>query len=263
MTPETRERNLLLAYSTEERFRVMTHRTTARVVGGLFIVGTVAGVLGLVLEQPIVDTPDYLARISMNEARLATGAVLELVMGSAMIAIAVAIYPVLRHFSERLALGYVAARMMETVIIVIGTISLLTLLTVSRESVESGAADDSLHQALGDMLLAARDWGGHAVLDVTAFPLSALILNYTLYRARLVPPMLAIWGLLGAASYWAAGVSVLYGAEPFTPIQILLGVPLAVQEMALAVWLILKGFKASAFATEPGAEPAILGRSAA
>jgi hypothetical protein len=221
----------------------------------LFIVGTVAGILALALEQPIVDAPDYLTRISMNEARFATGAVFELVMAGAMVAIAVAIYPVLRRFSESLALGYVAARTVETVILVIGAINLLTLVTVSRAFVGSGAADHPLHQAVGDTLLGARDWGGHAVLDVTAFPLSAFILNYTLYRARLVPRMLTIWGLLGAVSYWAAGVSVLYGAEPFTPVQVLLAVPLAIQEMALAVWLIVKGFKKSAFATEPATEP--------
>jgi Domain of unknown function (DUF4386) len=215
----------------------MTHRTTARVVGALFIVGTVAGVVGLALEQPLVDATDYLAQISMNEARLTAGALLELVMSTALIAIAVAIYPVLRRFSERLALGYVAARTVEGVIIILGTINLLTLLTVSR------APGGPVQQALGDTLVAARDWGGHAVLDVTAFPMSALILNYTLHRARLVSPVLTIWGLAGATAYWAAGVSVLYGADPLTPIQVALNVPLAVQEMALAVYLIVNGFR--------------------
>jgi len=224
---------VLPAYSTEEGIHVMTHRTTARVVGALFIVGTVAGVVGLALEQPLVDD---LSQIAMNEARLTTGALLELVMSTALIAIAVTIYPVLRRFSESLAVGYVAARTVEGVIIVLGTINLLTVLTVS-------SSPGPAQQALGDTLLAARDWGGHAVLDVTAFPLSAAILNYALHRARLVSPVLTIWGLAGAAAYWAAGVSVLYGADPLTPVQIALNVPLAVQEMALALYLIVRGFR--------------------
>jgi 3-polyprenyl-4-hydroxybenzoate decarboxylase len=58
-----------------------------------------------------------------------------------------------------------------------------------------------------------------------------------------VSPVLTIWGLAGAAAYWAAGVSVLYGADPLTPIQVALNVPLAVQELALAGYLIVKGFR--------------------
>ena len=67
------------------------------------------------------------------------------------------------------------------------------------------------------------------------------------------------WGLVGAALYLAAGVMVLYGLEPFSTTQNVLNLPLAVQEMAFAVWLIVKGFDARAFASEPGKEPAAVG----
>ncbi len=228
-----------------------TYKTTARTVGVLFIVGTVAGVLSVVFQQPVLDASDYLTEVSLNESRVATGALFELIMGIALVAIPIVIYPVLRRFSERLALGYVVARTIEVVIVVIGSIGLLTLLTVSREFVNAGASGAPLFQALGDFLLAGRDWGGHGVLDASAFTLGALILNYALYQARLVPRWLSGWGLVGALLYMAAGVMVIYGLEPLSTTQIVLEAPMGVQEMVLAVWLIVKGFNAAAFASDP------------
>src|SRR3972149_2126248 len=173
----------------------MTDRTTARVVGSLFIVASVAGAVGLAIQQPVLDSSEYLTEAALKENRAATRALLELIMGVAVVGIAIAIYPVLRRRSERLALGYVAARTIEAVIYVIGSIVLLTLLTVRREVVGAGAPDASHFQTLGGLLLAVRDWGGHGVLDAAVFSVGALILNYALFRASLVPRWLSVWGL--------------------------------------------------------------------
>ena len=167
----------------------MSPRTTARVVGWLFIVATLAGIAALALVQPVLDASDYLSKASANENQVATGVLLELVMGTAVVAIAVVIYPVLRRFSQRLALGFVAARTVEAVIYLIDAIAVLTLLSVSGDFVDAGTPQSSPFQPLGAALLAVRDWGGNVVLDVTAFSISALILNFALYRAKLVQPV--------------------------------------------------------------------------
>ncbi|ROO50740.1 uncharacterized protein DUF4386 [Micromonospora sp. Llam0] len=222
----------------------MNHRTTARVVGSLFIVATLAGLAAAVVEQPILAPPDdYLPWMSRNADRVITGAFLELIMATAVVAIPVAAYPVLRCFSERLALGYVIARAVEGMILLAATTGLLTMLTVGQQFAAANPADAPHIQTLGDVVMAARDWAGHTVLSTVAFPMAALILNTALYRARLVPRWLAGWGLLGAILYWSAGIGVLVEVvEPFRPSQIVLVLPLAVQEMALAAWLIAKGF---------------------
>ncbi len=89
------------------------------------------------------------------------------------------------------------------------------------------------------------------------FGLSAVLLNFVVYRARLVPRWLSGWGLAGAAPWMAAGVLVLYGlVEPFSTTQTVLAIPIGVQGMALAVWLIVKGFNTSAFAAKPEQQPA-------
>jgi hypothetical protein len=230
----------------------MSHRTTARVVGGLYITASVAGVLALLLLQPIAGTHGNLAEASLNGTRVATGALLELVMGMAVVGIAVTIYPVLRRFGERLALGYVAVRTMEGMLNVIGAIGALVILSLSRELVGAGAPDGSL-QTLAGTLQAGGDWVNSAALPIV-FALDALILNYVLYRARLVPRWLSAWGLAGAALWLAVGVMVTYGLESSATTA--LAVPIGVQEMAFAAWLIVKGFDAAAFRYQPEVGPA-------
>jgi hypothetical protein len=233
-------------------------RSTARVVGVLFLVGTIAGLIGLSLQESVVGGEDYLAAASAHQDRLATGVLLQLVMGVAVVSIAVVIYPVLRRGTERLAVGYVVARALEAVIYLVGATALLTLITVSEKYV---AADDaSAFAALGQLLRAERDWAGHALLDAAVFSVGALILNAALHRSRLVPRWLSLWGLAGAVAYLASGVLVLYGLEPLSTPQVVLEAPLGLQEIALALWLIVKGFdgprEAAPAVTRAGERPA-------
>lgn len=221
-----------------------TNRKAAISVGVLFIIGTVAGMISLgVFTGPILGDPNYLANVAANEAQVIIGAFLEIVMGVALVGMALAVYPVLKKFSAPMAIGYFGARIVEFVIYIIGVISLLTLVTLSQEFAGAGNPNASYFQTTGQLLLAVREWGGHAVLDVAVFPLGALILNYALYRARLTPRWLSAWGLVGAILYWTAGLLVMFELiVPLETIHIALQAPLGLQEMVLAVWLIVKGF---------------------
>jgi hypothetical protein len=219
---------------------VMTDRVTAAAVGTLFLVATIAGGIGLWLQESVVGGDDYLTAASAYPDRLATGVLLQLVMAVAVVAIAVVIYPVLRHGTERLAMAYVVARTIEAVAYVVGATGVLALITISEKYV--AAQDGSAYAALGQLVTAERDWSGHAILDVAVFTVGALVLNAAFYRSHLVPYWLSVWGMAGAVAYLASGVLVLYGLEPLTTPQILLEAPLGLQEIALALWLILKGF---------------------
>ena len=220
---------------------VMTNRTAARVVGSLFIMATVPFSLSVVLLEPVLGTPDFLTQVSLNEARVAAGVFLEIVNHIAVVGIAVIIYPILKSFSERLALGYVAARSIESVLFAIGTMHLLTLVFVSHEYAAAAVPPASHFHTLGRVLLAGHDWD-NAALAFTAFSLGALMLNYTLYRARLVPRWISAWGLLSAASILVARVLVISGLELPAVTVTALDAPIFLQEMVFAVWLIVKGF---------------------
>jgi hypothetical protein len=182
---------------------------------------------------------------------VATGALLEIVNHIAVVGIAVVIYPVLKPFSERLALGYVAARSIEAVLFAIGTMHLLALVSLSHEFVAASTPPASHFQTLGGMLLAGHDWD-NAALAFTAFSLGAFTLNHVLYRARLVPRWLSVWGLVAATSILTARVMLMSGVELSSSTVTVLDAPIMLQEVVLAAWLVAKGFNPAALAAKPG-----------
>jgi hypothetical protein len=223
-----------------------THRKTAIIVGVLFIIATVAYSIGIYLIESLIDDPDYLINVSENENQVIIGALLVLIDAVAVAGIAIVIYPILKKHNEALALGYAGARIVEGVLFSVNVITLLTLLTLSQEFVQAGAPDASYYQTLGTLLLAAGDWAFLLGFGL-AFTLSALILNYSLYQSKLIPRWLSGWGLVGAALVFAY-----YLLQFFSSNQVeILFLPIAVQEMVFAVWLIAKGFNSSAIATLP------------
>ena len=221
-----------------------SHRKTAIIVGVLFITATVAYSLGVIYLDPILSGSDYLTKASENENQVIIGALLVLIDAVAVAGIAIVIYPILKKHNETLALGYVGARIVESVLFFVNVIFILTLLTLSQEFVKAGAPDASYYQTLGTVLLAAGDWAFLFGFGL-AFALSALILNFVLYQSKLIPRWLSGWGFVGAVLLW-----VYYLLESFSinPVEILF-LPIAVQEMVFAVWLIIKGFNSSATAS--------------
>ena len=225
-----------------------SNRKAAIIVGVLFITATVAGILSVVFSGSILDAPDYLIKVSANESRVIIGALFVLIMAFACTGIAIWLYPVIRKHNEALALGSVGFRLIEGVFHLVGVIGLLSLVTLSQEYVKAGAPDASYFQSLGTLLLAARDWAG--VLGSFAFILGALMYYYIFYQSKLIPRWLSVWGLIGVPLWIAAELLIMFGLiESFSTNAILLDIPIAVNEMVLAVWLIVKGFNSSAIAS--------------
>ena len=224
-------------------------RKTARIVGVLFITATVAAVLGtVVFIGPILNAPDYLTNIAANENRLLIGVLFELITAVAVAGAGIALFPIFREHNEALALGYAGGRLIEGVFIVVTAIGALSLLTLSREYV-AGVPDVSSFQTLGTVLLAERDWN-FLIGPNTLFSLNALMVSYLLYQSRLVPRFLSVWGLIGAPLILAASLLRMFGVLTlFSPIAAILALPIALFEMVLAVWLIVKGFNSSAIAS--------------
>ena len=223
-------------------------RKTAMIVGVLFIIATIAGMIGAIFIGPITDDPDYLVNTSAHENEVALGALLTLIMGVAVVGIAVMIFPLLKKVNEGLALAYVGFRTLECVILIVVAMSLLSLLTLSQEYVKTGASDATSFEAQGAILLAQQDWS-NIPADIV-FGLGCLMVYYLLYQSKLVPRPLSAWGFIGGTLMLVTAVLGAFGAISFldTP-SVLLNLPIAVLEMVLAVWLIVKGFNPSAIAS--------------
>jgi len=220
-----------------------SNRKTARIVGVLLIACTAATIISMPFSSPILSKPDYLVKLAENEAQILLGTFFEFIWAVTCAGIAIWLYPILKKYHGALALGSVGLRIAEGVFVLVGTLSLLSLLTLSQEFVGSGAPAVSSFQASGTSLLAVRDWA-HNVILLIGFNLGALLYYCVFYQSKLVPRWLSGWGIVGnvlsliAIAYYAS-------THDLGLIHTLLNAPIAVQEMVFAVWLIVKGFNPS------------------
>ncbi len=227
-----------------------TSRKNARWAGVFYIIATVAPILaysfirflgGGVAGEPI---PDYLVNVSANESQVIIGMLIEWIYALAVVGIIATLYPILKKHNEALALGFFCLRFIEVICIIISSIGLLTLLTLSQEFVEAGAPGASYFQTVGTVLLAIRDWA-FLIGSGLVWSLSALILNYILYQSKLIPRWLSGWGLVGATLSFAVYLLQFFSIN----LTDFLFLPIALQEMVFALWLIVKGFDSSAIAS--------------
>ena len=220
-------------------------RTTATIVGILYIIGTVTGALSLPLLGGMLDTPDDLNTVAANPSRVVLGALLILIMGLALALIPALLFPILKRWNEALAIGYVIFRgALETFTYLVLVLCWLLLIVVAQQAAGSAAVAASQFGSLG--LLVVKVQEPIAAVVAIVFSLGALMLYSLLYQARLVPRWISGWGIVAAVLYLASGLAAMFGLD----LEILQFVML-VQEIVMAVWLIVKGFTPSAIA--PGA----------
>jgi Domain of unknown function (DUF4386) len=220
-----------------------SNRRAALSAGVLFITATVANVIGTGLSRSLLEAPDYLVGIAGHADRVAAGALLELIAAGASAGIAISLYPVLKKWGAGLALGSVVFRTAEAVMYMICVVSLLSLLALSQRFTSAVAADPATFRAVGDSFLDVRQQA--ALVGVFAFSVGGLLYSYLFYRSRLVPRWLSGWGIGAITLMFVACLLALFRQDELTTYTIL-ALPLAVQEMVLAVWLIVRGFSAPA-----------------
>jgi hypothetical protein len=214
----------------------------------LYIIGTVAGGLSVVLMGPILNTQDYLLSVSANQNQVIAGALLVLAMGLSLAMIPVLMFPILKKHSEALAVGYVVFRgALETFITIATAISWLLLVRLSQAYVQAGSLGTSSFQTLGTLLQADEAGSIGAII----FPLGALMFYYLLFKSRLIPRWISGWGLIAIIPYLAEPLLVMFGLiKSSSTIGTVLFLPMAIQEMVMAVWLIVKGFNPSVIASK-------------
>jgi hypothetical protein len=225
-----------------------TYRKTAIIAGILFITATAASIVSLPFLASL-NASNYLTSVAANGNQIIFGAFLTLLSGLVSASIAIVLYPLLHRYSEGLALGSVGFRIIEGVLYIVGAIFILLVLAVSQEFVTSGIPHASYFQTLGVVFLTGYHWVSFVGGSI-AFSLGALLYYVIFYQTRLIPRWLAGWGLVGAILCIVASLLVMFRLiAPLSTFQVVLILPIAVQEMVLAVWLLVRGFNASAIAT--------------
>lgn len=224
--------------------KVNKYRKTAIVVGVVYLAGFVVGIAGDGLIQSVLGVPNYLATVSANSMTVAIGAMLWLtaVVGDA--AHGVLMFPVLKPHNERIAVGYLAARIVDAIFIAIMVLFVLLQIPLGSEYLKAAAPDAFYLQALGTLFTQAQLYAYE--LGMITLGLSGLMLCYTLYRAKLVPRPLAIWGFVGYVIIFCGMVSEVMGSG----LGLVSSIPGGLWEVFMGVWLIVKGFSSSAIAAE-------------
>ena len=224
------------------------HRTTARVVGLCFLAAMAGSLIGGGLLETILSAPDYLLAAAEHETQLIVGVLLELVNATAVLAIGFLMFPVLKKHNEQLAVGYLAIRSVEAVVCSIIVIGPLALLTLSREYGQAGAAEAAYLQAAGALGIAERARVAGLLIPLF-FSLGAMLFYTLLYRSRLLPRFISVWGFIGAALILIINIANL-GAELGLGVTLVFVLPIILNEIFLGIWLIVRGFNPSAAADD-------------
>ena len=223
---------------------VNNYRKTATVVGIVYILGFVVGLVGIGLFNSILGAPDHLSTVSANSMLLGFAAVLWLMAVIGDAAHGVLMFPVLKQHSERMAIGYLAFRIVDAVFIAVMVLFVLIQIPLGSEYLKAAASDSSFLQALSAVFSQAQQYAYQ--IGMSALGVSGLMLCYTLYKAKLVPAWLAIWGLIGYATILVGMLSAVMGSG----LGDLSSYAGGLWEAVVGVWLIVKGFNASAFVSQ-------------
>lgn len=223
-----------------------TYRKYAVIVGVLFIIATAFLFIGEAVYKPILGSPDYLELAYPNRTTVIIGVLLEFMCVLAIPLIPIFAFPILKKQNEPLAIGYIFFRALEAIILIsVAEINKLSLIGVSEEYLKTGV-DAAYFQTIGSAIQAENVWGDTAgVVYNIVFVLGALTFYSVLYQSKLIPRWLSVWGLIAAVDLLIGAVLGAF-IEFSLAMNLLFILPIAMQEMVMALWLIVKGFNSAA-----------------
>jgi hypothetical protein len=221
-------------------------RRTSLAAGILYLISFVS-IPSLALYNPVRDDADFVLGAGSDTGVLWAG-FLEVVVALAGIGTAVVLFRVARRQSETAALGFVTARVLEAALILVGVVSMLSILTLRQDVAGTAGADPASLITAAQAHLATYDWA--FLLSQSLMPVfNALCLGYVMYRSGLVPRILPIIGLIGAPLLLASDIAIFFGVyDRVSPVAAVAFIPIAVWELSLGIYLTVKGFKPSAVA---------------
>ncbi len=222
-------------------------RRNEKITGAFFIAATTSAIIGVQYYSPVLKSTNILESANAASTQIALGAFFELILAISNIGTGVMLYPRLKRYSESWGLGYSLFRLLEVVFILIGLLSMLTIATLSKEALSMSSEAKLSVQSIAGFLKQVYSWafilGPHFMLGI-----NTLIYSSIFYLSKILPKKLAIFGITGAVLILLAAILEIFGYIPhFSSFIIFLALPIAVYEMVLAGWLIIKGFNKEAY----------------
>ena len=224
-------------------------RSRAIAIGVLFWISNLVTLAGGVITGAIPTSATALTAMYPHAGQIVAGTLIAHVNDFAIIGYGVLLFPVVARFSPSAALGYTSFKVLEAVLLLVAAAALLSLIGVSQGYLAAGGGDTAASKAAADAALTQQFWTTR--FAAFAYIVSTPILNFALYRTRLVPRWLSGWGLFACATL-ATGLALGVGdpTRGFEPGQLLL-IPIILWELTFATWLMARGFNPS-----PAQQPA-------
>ncbi len=213
----------------------------SRLIGALFLLGFLSYGGGFALVASLVGAPDFLSTIPAHQTILVIGALLMLVNTVVDVAKGVLFFPILENYGKRTALAYLAAMIVEVVLLTVGVLALLMIVPLAQQAADAGAASADWANALGSLAVQSNAMAYN--IGETALGVGALFLCVLLFRTQLVPRWLSISGLIGYPILMAGCIAEIFGIHIGPPLTI----PGIFFELALPFWLMIKGFQPEAY----------------
>ncbi|WP_183041150.1 DUF4386 domain-containing protein [Salipaludibacillus neizhouensis] len=199
-------------------------------------------VFGILSSVPALEYPDYLVKLSEIEMQVLIATFFQAAMAVVYVSIAVLLYPIIKKYNESLATGYLGLRIIGAGFLFAGIGPLLLLLWLSQSYVITSEVNSSYFQITGELLRQGRDILNHIGM-VLPWSIGGLILYYCLYKIRLIPRWLSIWGIIGSTFTLLATIMLMLNIiKLVSPVYLILNAPIAFGELVLAILLIVRGF---------------------
>ena len=223
-----------------------SNKKSAKIVGALFLTAMAASLVGgFGFIEPVLSALDPLMAASEHETQIVIGVLLELINAISVLGIAVFMFPILKQFNEKFALGYLSFRIIEVVWCSMIVVSPLALISLGQASLQTGAADAPGFAAASVSLLAIRAAVANLLIPVF-FSLGALLLYSAMYQSRRLPRFISVWGLIAVALVIVLNLLSTFNIEVSLNISMLFALPIITNEIFLGIWLLVKGFNAPA-----------------
>jgi len=233
---------------------MLSDRKAAVAAGTLILVSVAASVVGGNLILSVIKLPNYLAVVPSNKTQMLIGIFLELACAIMVIFVPLTLYPSLKQYNERIALGFIVFRSVEAIFTIVCEVAILSIVTLVLEYSKTGTSNSVDLSSLGNVIVAAHYWAYDMVCISTG--IAYLIFFCMCHQARLLPRFLTFWGLIGMPVFLILVLSGMVANHPGMlfrgeyPANIIV-IPASLNELFLAIWLIAKGLNSFSVPVKP------------
>ena len=214
------------------------NKQISRIAGVLIILGILTGILSIV---PSVESEKFLEEVFPNKNQVLTGAIFQFFLVPIYVGFALVLYQVLRNFNKSLSIGFVGFRFIAGTFQLIGMIILPIFILLSQKYLSGTSSDLTYYEKTGELLKLLRDLINHLGV-MLATGLGNLILYYIFFKGKYIPVWLSLWGVVGNTLIIIAGFLLLFQLIEVVSAEYgIMTIPLVLQEIVLAIWLINRG----------------------